>query len=57
MSKVLYAEDEYTNRKLLKILLQREGIDCDLAADGAGARGQDTQRRKARLLSVSKDRG
>jgi CheY-like chemotaxis protein len=37
MSKVLYAEDEYTNRKLLEILLQREGIDCDLAADGVSA--------------------
>lgn len=37
MSKVLYAEDEYTNRKYLEILLQREGIDCDLAEDGVSA--------------------
>jgi CheY-like chemotaxis protein len=37
MSKVLYAEDEFTNRKLIEVLLQREGIDCDLAADGFAA--------------------
>ena len=35
MKKVLYAEDEFTNRKLLELLLQRRGIDCDLASDGA----------------------
>ena len=34
MKKVLYAEDEYTNRKLLELLLNREGVVCDLAADG-----------------------
>lgn len=37
MSKVLYAEDEYTNRRLLEILLNREGINCDLASDGFSA--------------------
>jgi CheY-like chemotaxis protein len=37
MSKVLYAEDEFTNRKLLELLLQREGVECDLAPDGIAA--------------------
>ena len=37
MSKVLYAEDEYTNRKLLELLLQKRGIECDLAEDGFSA--------------------
>ena len=32
--KVLYAEDEYTNRKLIQIHLEKEGIDCVLASDG-----------------------
>lgn len=31
---VLYAEDEITNRRLLQIQLQRNGISCDLASDG-----------------------
>jgi len=31
---VLYAEDEYTNRKLLEIQLGKAGITCDLATDG-----------------------
>ena len=34
MNKVLYAEDEYTNRKLLELMLRREGVECDLASDG-----------------------
>ena len=37
MKKILYAEDECTNRKLLRMLLNREGIDCDLAPDGISA--------------------
>jgi CheY-like chemotaxis protein len=32
--RVLYAEDEYTNRKLIQIRLEREGIECVLAEDG-----------------------
>lgn len=35
--RVLYAEDEPTNRKLLQIQLERAGISCDLAADGEEA--------------------
>ena len=35
--RVLYAEDEYTNRKLMEYKLKREGIECDLAADGVDA--------------------
>jgi len=35
--KVLYAEDEYTNRLLLKMYLERYGIDVDMAADGIEA--------------------
>jgi two-component system response regulator ResD len=31
---VLYAEDEFTNRKLLEIQLGKSGISCDLASDG-----------------------
>jgi len=37
MKKALYAEDEYTNRKLLEIRLKNEGIRCDLASDGLTA--------------------
>ena len=37
MKKVLYAEDEYTNRKLLEIKLRNDGIQCDLAEDGLTA--------------------
>lgn len=32
--RVLYAEDEFTNRKLLEIQLKNNGIECDLAVDG-----------------------
>ena len=32
--KVLIAEDEFTNRKLMEIKLGREGIPCDFARDG-----------------------
>lgn len=35
--RVLYAEDEYTNRKLLEIKLKSHGIICDLAPDGPKA--------------------
>jgi CheY-like chemotaxis protein len=35
--KVLYAEDEFTNRKLLEIQLKNIGIQCDLAGDGMEA--------------------
>ena len=34
---VLYAEDEFTNRKLLEIHLSKSGISCDLASDGLQA--------------------
>jgi CheY-like chemotaxis protein len=34
---VLYAEDEFTNRKLLEIRLKQIGIECDLAQDGVKA--------------------
>ncbi len=35
--RVLYAEDEFTNRKLLEIKLKNHGISCDLAQDGLKA--------------------
>ena len=34
MKKVLYAEDEYTNRKLIELMLAKHGVPCDLAEDG-----------------------
>ena len=34
---VLYAEDEFTNRRLLEIKLKNHGINCDLAQDGQKA--------------------
>jgi len=37
MKKVLYAEDDYANRKLIELLLRRRGVQCDLAADGLTA--------------------
>lgn len=37
MRKVLYAEDEYANRKLLEMLLEQRGVECDLAEDGVAA--------------------
>jgi len=37
MKKVLYAEDEYSNRKLMELLLERNGVCCDLAEDGVAA--------------------
>jgi CheY-like chemotaxis protein len=36
-NRVLYAEDEFTNRKLLEIQLKNNGIQCDLAEDGSEA--------------------
>lgn len=35
--KVLYAEDEFTNRKLMEIQLNGSGISCDFAVDGTEA--------------------
>lgn len=35
--RVLYAEDEFTNRKLLQIKLKNLGVQCDLAQDGKQA--------------------
>jgi CheY-like chemotaxis protein len=35
--RVLYAEDEFTNRKLLQIKLRTLGVTCDLAQDGTEA--------------------
>ena len=35
--RVLYAEDEYTNRKLIQIHLEKEGVECVLARDGTEA--------------------
>lgn len=34
---VLYAEDEYINRKLVEIHLNKAGISCQLASDGLEA--------------------
>jgi CheY-like chemotaxis protein len=34
---VLYAEDEFTNRKLLEIQLRKASLSCDLAVDGIEA--------------------
>ncbi len=36
-NKVLYAEDEFTNRKLVEIKLKNLGIVCDLAQNGLKA--------------------
>lgn len=35
--RVLYAEDELTNRRLLELKLRTAGIECDLAYDGQSA--------------------
>lgn len=37
MAWILYAEDEFTNRKLLEIQLQRANLSCDLACNGEEA--------------------
>lgn len=37
MKKVLYAEDEFTNRKLMDIQFKNHGIPCDLAQNGQEA--------------------
>lgn len=37
MKKVLYAEDEYANRKLIELLLDKRGVQCDIAEDGWSA--------------------
>ena len=34
---ILYAEDEFTNRKIMKYQCERFGVDCVLAADGLEA--------------------
>lgn len=35
--RVLYAEDEYTNRRLIEIRLNQAGVECDLAENGVQA--------------------
>ncbi len=35
--RVLYAEDEYANRRLIQYTLEREGVVCDTARDGVEA--------------------
>ncbi|AHC16607.1 response regulator [Salinispira pacifica] len=37
MASILYAEDEFTNRKLIEIQLQRANLNCDLACNGEEA--------------------
>jgi CheY-like chemotaxis protein len=37
MKEVLYAEDDFTNRKLLQIKLTKEGIKCDSVENGKKA--------------------
>ncbi|WP_053227947.1 response regulator [Spirochaeta cellobiosiphila] len=34
---ILYAEDEFTNRKLLQIQFEKNDLQCDLARDGREA--------------------
>jgi len=34
---ILYAEDEFTNRKLLQIQFEKNNLQCDLAQDGREA--------------------
>lgn len=35
--RLLYAEDEYTNRKIMEIQCRKAGVECVLADDGPGA--------------------
>ncbi len=35
--RVLYAEDEFTNRKVIQLRLEKEGVECELAKDGVEA--------------------
>ena len=35
--RVLYAEDEYTNSRMLQLTLQSMGMDCDIASNGKEA--------------------
>lgn len=37
MSRILYAEDEFTNRKLMDIQFKNKGVPCDLACSGQEA--------------------
>jgi len=37
MNRVLYAEDEFTNRKLMEIMLTQQGIDCTIVENGNDA--------------------
>ena len=37
MGKILYAEDEFTNRKIMEIQCRKAGVECFLAADGRAA--------------------
>ena len=34
---ILYAEDEFTNRKIMEIQCRRFGVECDLVEDGPTA--------------------
>lgn len=37
MKKILYAEDEYTSRSILKAYMDKAGAECKFAADGETA--------------------
>ncbi|MFP4362670.1 MAG: response regulator [Spirochaetia bacterium] len=37
MKHVLYAEDDFTNRKLVKHFLQKHNIECELVSNGVDA--------------------
>jgi CheY-like chemotaxis protein len=37
MAKLLYAEDEFTNRKIMEIQCRKAGVECFLAEDGREA--------------------
>ncbi len=50
MKKVLYAEDEYTNRKLIELLLDKRGVQCDIAEDGLTAFEMFKQNKYALVL-------
>ncbi|MDC7222798.1 MAG: response regulator [Spirochaetales bacterium] len=37
MGKILYAEDEFTNRKIMEVQCRKAGVECCLAEDGREA--------------------
>ncbi|AEJ62198.1 response regulator receiver protein [Spirochaeta thermophila DSM 6578] len=37
MRRILYAEDEFTNRRIVEVLFTSAGVHCDLVADGIRA--------------------